>query len=294
MKKIFVFMFVILSLSIFSNWKTVELVDEFKDKTGQVSIITCNDDFEEFLRIDKTISEEGGVNRKIYVYVNTYLGMSKVSETTAVSIRDDKGNTIYDLTGYITNNGNGFIIYDSDAEEVINAIKRSKILKIVATKYNGESVVSSFDVANFSLLENKLRLAGDKSEDKKKNVEELIEKDFIIIGSVKKYDDALKLANDAKNKLGYSLDLRDLEEDKDMGLRVKEELFSEYPIYIPRGLLDDDGKYISIEYTDRYNNFTKGYYIVMVSSGKVGSLKGDLTKIKKLYKDAYIKKSIVN
>ena len=76
------------------------------------------------------------------------------------------------------------------------------------------SVVLSFNVANFNLFENKLRVTGDKLEDKKNNTEKLVEKEFLIIGSVKKYDDALKLANDAKNKLGYSLDLRDLEEDK--------------------------------------------------------------------------------
>ena len=294
MKKMFILIFIMLSLSIFSNWKTVELVDEFRDKTGQVSIVTDNDNLKEFLRIDKEISEKGEVSHKIYIDAYTYLGMSKVSETTSVSIRDDKGNTIYDLTGYITNNGNGFIMYDEDAEEVIDAIKRSKTLKIVAIKYNGDSVVLSFNVANFNLFENKLRVTGDKLEDKKNNTEKLVEKEFLIIGSVKKYDDALKLANDTKNKLGYSLDLRDLEEDKETGLSVNKELFSEYSIYVPRGFIDDEGKYISIEYTDKYSDFTKGYYIVVVSSGKVGSLKNELVKIKKLYKDAYIKKSFIN
>ena len=131
------------------------------------------------------------------------------------------------------------------------------------------------------------------------------EKDFLIIQSTKDYKAALKVAQQAKKSLGMKLDLRELIPDKDTrsGLTLPADTCLKYSreygeqdstCYLARGQWDD-GIYISIEYTNAYDNFTKGYYIVMVGSGlkKDQSLIQTLKKVKTKYSDAYIKTSKV-
>lgn len=121
---------------------------------------------------------------------------------------------------------------------------------------------------------------------------------FVIIISTKSYDAALKRAKEASEKLGYPLDLRGLHANKEIGLSFSREVCEDeicggglnYPIYIPRSDWGED-KYISIEYSDAFARFTKGYYIVVVASGEKGApvVKEALTEAKKHYKDAYAK-----
>ena len=64
--------------------------------------------------------------------------------------------------------------------------------------------------------------------------------------------------------------------------------------YLARGRWDD-GVYVSIEFSNAYDSFSKGYFIVMAGS----SFKNDpvltktLNKAKEKYPDAYIKASKV-
>ncbi|MCR9173364.1 MAG: hypothetical protein NXI10_12765 [bacterium] len=121
---------------------------------------------------------------------------------------------------------------------------------------------------------------------------------FVIIISTKSYDAALKRAKDASEKLGYPIDLRGLHENKEIGLSFSREVCEDeicggglsYPIYIPRSDWGEE-KYVSIEYSDAFDGFTKGYYIVVVASGEKGApvVKETLSKAKKFYKDAYTK-----
>ena len=52
-----------------------------------------------------------------------------------------------------------------------------------------------------------------------------------------------------------------------------------------------DGVYVSIEYSDTYGGFAKGYYLVMIASGKYAKLV--LDDVKKHVSDAYVKRSSV-
>lgn len=117
----------------------------------------------------------------------------------------------------------------------------------------------------------------------------MVDKSFLIILSTKSYGSALKKAQKACNKLGLTLNLNGNYEDKEKGL-TNNSLgpTGEKLGYIPRGRYDD-GDYISIEYTDAYEEFTNGYYIVVVSSGNREDVKKVLPKAKEHYKDAYIK-----
>jgi len=105
--------------------------------------------------------------------------------------------------------------------------------------------------------------------------EEYAEIGYVIIYSGKNYEASLIVAKEASEKLDYKIDLREQQE-------------------IPRGRFNN-GNYISIEASSDYEGFSKGYYIVIISSKHKDdeSLKPDLLFAKKFYKDAYIKTSKV-
>ena len=130
--------------------------------------------------------------------------------------------------------------------------------------------------------------------------EESMTKDFsfAIIISTKSYDAALERALDASKKLGYPLNLRGLEPNNEMGLSLPEEVceaicggdIAEYPQYLPRNDWGET-KYVSVEYSNGFNGFTKGYYIVVIASGEKGDpiIKEAVDEARKFYKDAYAK-----
>ncbi|PLW98943.1 MAG: hypothetical protein C0594_17740 [Marinilabiliales bacterium] len=121
-----------------------------------------------------------------------------------------------------------------------------------------------------------------------------VTKGFIIINASKDYNIAKGVVEDANKQLGYEIDLRGLEYNAAVGLSFSKENCEkngfEFPAYIQRGR-EKDGKFISIEYTSGYNNFTAGYYIVVVASYQKGKqeIQTALSEVKKHYEDAYVK-----
>lgn len=112
---------------------------------------------------------------------------------------------------------------------------------------------------------------------------------FLIIKSTKNYNSALKKAQVASNKLGWTLNLNGNYKDKKNGLTNSD--ICDCGVnhgYIPRGRYDA-GNYVSIEFSSAYEGFTKGYYIVVVSSGEREKVQSILAKVQKHYIDAYIK-----
>ena len=126
------------------------------------------------------------------------------------------------------------------------------------------------------------------------DAEAMVKKGYVIVSAGKNYEVIKKQAKTVADKLGYKLNLRDLEYHKTEGLSINRSLCEkenmEYPFYIARGRWDD-GEYVSVEYTNAYEGFTPGYYIIMVSSHDKGAaeLKTALQHVKKSYKTAYIK-----
>ena len=126
----------------------------------------------------------------------------------------------------------------------------------------------------------------------------MVEKEFVIILSSTDYKAALRTAKEAAAKLQLKLDLRDLKMNKESGLtfdkKICESELEGYPCYLARGR-DEAGSYVSIEYSDAYNGFSKGYYIVIIADGEKGStdVKNTLTKAKSIYKNAYAKSTKV-
>lgn len=129
---------------------------------------------------------------------------------------------------------------------------------------------------------------------------------FLLIQSTPEYETAIQTAKSASKDLNIKLDLRGLVRDQNtrIGLSLpadtclkyteEEEGSRDSSCYMARGRWDD-GIYISVEYSNAYQGFSKGFYIVVVGSSdkKDATLVETLTKVKTKYSDAYIKSSKV-
>lgn len=125
-----------------------------------------------------------------------------------------------------------------------------------------------------------------------------VAKDIVILHSTKDYNAALKTAQDAAKRLGKKLDLESNHPHKQLGLSMTKADCAgngyDYPCYTARG----DGNaansdYISVEYSDAYEGFAKGYYIVVagVATPNSAALQNTVTIARKWYKDAYAKRT---
>lgn len=122
-----------------------------------------------------------------------------------------------------------------------------------------------------------------------------VNKGMLIVLSTKNYADAKRIAAEAAKKLSVKLDLRELVPNKETGLTYSKadcENEGGFPCYISRGRYDD-GDYVSIEYSNAFNGFVKGYYIVIAASGNKDITSPALIKAKKIYPSAYVKQADV-
>jgi hypothetical protein len=121
---------------------------------------------------------------------------------------------------------------------------------------------------------------------------------FVIVISTTDYDEALERAIDASEKLGYKLDLRGLVPNEKMGLTLPKDVCEgicggdivDYPQYLPRDSWGDT-KYVSVEYSNGFDGYNPGYYIVIVASGEKGDpvVQEALKEAQAVYNDAYAK-----
>jgi hypothetical protein len=125
-----------------------------------------------------------------------------------------------------------------------------------------------------------------------------VKKEFLIIYSGNDYASCHKKAVEASTKLKVKLNLRQLNANKAIGLSLSEmNCESEhgfFPCYVARGK-NDDGAYVSIEYSDAYIDFEKGNYLVILSSYPAGHAGNRLLfeRAQKIYKEAVLKSSKV-
>jgi len=121
-----------------------------------------------------------------------------------------------------------------------------------------------------------------------------VKKYFVIVQSTKDFAAAKLTAAKAAKQLGEKLDLRGLQPNKKSGLTnsKKDCEMDGYPCYYSRGRYDD-GDYVSIEWSNAFEKFAKGYYIVIVCSGDKTSVTANLQKTKKIFKDAYYKQDSI-
>ena len=127
------------------------------------------------------------------------------------------------------------------------------------------------------------------------NEQAFVEKSFVIIQSTKSYDAAKRNAEKAAMQLKLKLDLRGLKPSKKTGLTFSKadcENDGGYPCYMARGRYDD-GDYVSIDWSDEFDQFAKGYYIVLIYSGNKQGAGKILQKARSVFKDAYNKRAKV-
>ena len=135
---------------------------------------------------------------------------------------------------------------------------------------------------------------GSFSEEINTDVDMFVNKSFLIAKSTKSYKEAKSFSEKISKTLGIGINYRRLVFNKSEFLSFSNEECTQngwdYPCFIPRGRYDD-GVYISIEHTNWYDEFSNGYYIVVLASGK--DAPKTLAKVKKHYSDTYVKKAKV-
>jgi hypothetical protein len=128
--------------------------------------------------------------------------------------------------------------------------------------------------------------------------EMFVSKSYLILASTKNINEAFTIAKTSAKKTGFIFQDNKLKTDKTIGATFPKDTCDafafEYPCYVARGRYDD-GSYISVEYSDAYEGFTKGYFIVIASSyfKENTQIKLDQKKVKPFYPQAYIKSTKV-
>ena len=127
-----------------------------------------------------------------------------------------------------------------------------------------------------------------------------VPKEIVILHSTKDYNAALKTAQAAAKKMGRRLELGGNRPNKQLGLTLSkadcEGSAYDYPCYTARGNgVPDSDDFISIEYSDAYEGFREGYYIVVAMISEPGSdmVRNALSAARKHYPDAYAKRTRV-
>lgn len=118
--------------------------------------------------------------------------------------------------------------------------------------------------------------------------------EFVIVKSTSSYDEARRIAVEAAKGLRVPMKLRDLAPASKGGLSFPEAVCEkngwDAPCYVARGRYDD-GVYVSIEHTSGYPEFKPNLYIVVVASGRKGTvpIKKTARDAKKIFPDAYVR-----
>lgn len=111
---------------------------------------------------------------------------------------------------------------------------------------------------------------------------------FLITHASKDYDSSLLFAQQISRDLKLDLELNGNYPDENSGLNCSDTCGCGVSHgYIARGRFDA-GDYVSIEYSNAYTEFTKGYYIVVISSGDIEKVQLMLKSIQEKYPTAYI------
>ncbi len=127
-----------------------------------------------------------------------------------------------------------------------------------------------------------------------------VPKAIVVLQSTHSYAAALAGARQAAAKLSRPLQLAGNQPNKALGLSGSradcEGNGYDYPCYTPRGEGGaEDSDYVSVEFSDGYEGFAKGYYIVVAAllPPQSVALRQALARIHPLYPTAYAKRTAV-
>lgn len=177
MKRIII-LFVILSISAFGAWNTININDEFGDKTKQVSVYTVNKN-KGFIRVSKfgffpqkvdengegmydedyqpIYSDKAEYGYSIDVATSAYLAGEGLDGTTTIKLKNEKNEVSEELLGYIWDgNVYTFTVDEEYSKDFLDFMLKSKTLKLAATDYNGVYQTEVYDVSGFKAIESKI------------------------------------------------------------------------------------------------------------------------------------------
>lgn len=127
-----------------------------------------------------------------------------------------------------------------------------------------------------------------------------VPKSIVILQSTRDYKAALAGAKQAATKLKRPFKLNDNHPNKELGLSMPKAVCENdgygFPCYLPRGQGGaEDSDYISVEFSDGYAGFAKGYYIVVAALANPNSakLQQTMARVRKVYPTAYAKRTAV-
>ncbi len=127
-----------------------------------------------------------------------------------------------------------------------------------------------------------------------------VPKDIVILQSTRDYAAALAGARQAATRLGRPLKLAGNQPNKELGLSASKADCTgagyDFPCYVPRGQGGaENSDYLSIEFSDGYEGFAKGYYIVVAALAPPSSaaLRQTLARVQRTYPAAYAKRTSV-
>ena len=125
-------------------------------------------------------------------------------------------------------------------------------------------------------------------------------KDIVVLQSTRDYAAALAGAKQAAARLKRPLQLAGNQPNKALGLSASKAACEgdgyDYPCYTPRGTGNaQDSDYVSVEFSNGYEGFAKGYYIVVAAlvPPRSADLRQTMTRIHRAYPTAYAKRTTV-
>lgn len=147
MRRIIILFFVLGTLA-FGKWETVELVDEFKEKTGTVSAYSLFVG-RGFIRLDKYDNQYS-----FTITTGEYIGGKGKYDESLVKIKIDKNKPI-SINGYVSKGGKQ--VYVDISKVLIDQMKLGKRMKLVVTKYNDTTVFRDVSLDNFDKVFDKVK-----------------------------------------------------------------------------------------------------------------------------------------
>ncbi|MGL5593438.1 hypothetical protein [Cetobacterium sp.] len=155
MKKLILSLMFLVSLVSMSNWKTIELVDDFKEPTGNVAIIGYSTKNDSFFKIEKYND-----STLFIIRTDDFIG-KKYKEYNNVKFKID-GNNVISSRGLVLDSDSKMVIVSTDLDRInilniLEQMKHGEIMKIVIEKYNGSTLYFDYDLQGFKEIFEKLK-----------------------------------------------------------------------------------------------------------------------------------------
>lgn len=148
MKKVLMFLFSIFLFSTAYCWETREIVDEFRDGTGEVRILQFDDKGTSCLFVEKHKED------LIIGFATEYIGGKGKNGTSNIKIKIDNNDPVQGI-GVVSKKG--YIVIDFLTPKLLEQMKKGKIIKVIIEKSNDDTIFLMFELKGFSEVLKKVK-----------------------------------------------------------------------------------------------------------------------------------------